>query len=649
MSPRLQSLAAAVFLILALDAHAGYSRTQDFRPATPQELAMKGVDSMPGAAAAILDWVRIDDDQNSFSADYYRIKVFTDEGKKWADVEVPYLRGYPYFGRVSEIEARTIRPDGTVVPFDGKVYDKVVVKTRGLKVHAKTFHLADVQPGSILEYRYVRRWSQSVLMGTSWSIQHDIPLLHAKLMLKPYDSKGEYSTFFTYSGLPAGKAPVRVPSGGFELELQDIPAFQYEPYSPPEPQLRAYVNFHYTTSRLRPEQFWPSQATMWSKTVEDFIGKPDAVRKVAVTLSGSGDRDTANAIYAYVQKLRNYSFESPKTEQELSTQSIKAARNAADVLKNGAGFGDELNRTWVALARAAGLQANVMRVAPRNSFFFSKEILDGEQLSGEIAVVTLDGKQITLDPGTPGAPFGIVSWEKTNTPGILIARGAEPQWTVSRDLDPKDALIRRVADLKVSDDTLTGKVVVTFSGQQALRHRLGSIGDEEAARRKELEEQVRAWFADGSSVTLQSLTGIDAYDQPVVATFDVTLPNLVSTAGTRTLVPLSVFETRAPNPFAPGTRRNAIYFEHPQTTEDEVTIAIPETLRVFAVPPPSNLDGGALGYRNEATASGTAVTYKRSMFIDAMLVDAKNYGALRNFYSAVKTADEKPLVLVAKE
>lgn len=187
------SLLVVLCLLAAANAFAGFSQIQDFRPATPEELALKDVDYAPGAVAVVLDWVEVDDDTKSISAEYYRIKILTDEGKKYADVEVPYLAGYPINGRVTDISARTIQPDGTIVPFDGKIYDKILLKGGGLRLRAKTFSLRNVQAGTIIEYRYQRRWTAMLLMNTLWGIQRDIPVLRARMRLRPYDSKGEYA------------------------------------------------------------------------------------------------------------------------------------------------------------------------------------------------------------------------------------------------------------------------------------------------------------------------------------------------------------------------------------------------------------------------------------------------------------------------
>src|SRR5436190_21373324 len=149
---------AIVTLVFAASAFAGFSQSQAFRPASAAELSMKSVPYAPDATAAVLDWVKVNDDSNSIASEYVRIKVFTDDGKKYGSVEIPYLPAYPFEQRVTEISARTIRPDGTIVPFDGKVYDKVVFKYGRAAVKQKTFSLPDVQAGSIIEYRYQLRW-----------------------------------------------------------------------------------------------------------------------------------------------------------------------------------------------------------------------------------------------------------------------------------------------------------------------------------------------------------------------------------------------------------------------------------------------------------------------------------------------------------
>src|SRR5271170_1586334 len=140
-------LALAVWMLVAHEAKAGIG----FQPVASDELKMTSEPLAPGAPAIIL-YRQVDRDDNGHTSHedhYIRIKVFTEEGRKNADVEIPFVKG-GY--NVAHLHARTIRPDGSIAEFDGKVFEKEIVKARGYKYLAKTFTLPDVQVGSIIEY-----------------------------------------------------------------------------------------------------------------------------------------------------------------------------------------------------------------------------------------------------------------------------------------------------------------------------------------------------------------------------------------------------------------------------------------------------------------------------------------------------------------
>jgi hypothetical protein len=649
MNRRTPVLCAVVSLLFSTTAFARYHKTQEFRPATPEELKMTSVAGAPGAAAAILDWVRIDNDLEATTAEYFRIKIFSEDGKKQGDVEVKFTPGYPLWGGVSDIQARTIKPDGTIIPFTGKIYDKTVVKIGHHAVKAKTFSLPDVQPGGIIEYRYTRRWTNQFVFNTYWGVQQDIPVVHSAFTLYPY-TQGEFSSMFTFVGLPAGKVPTKAGSDRYELTLDNMPALREERFAPPEETLRARVNFFYLSSDTKPEKFWEKQPAVFAKEMESFIGRSKTADAVAKKLAAenSDRRVLLEKVYAHVQSLRNFSFEESKSEQEIKRQDLTESKNVEEVLRKGSGFSHELNRAFVAIARAAGFEADTVRVAPRDEIFFSDKLPDAYQMDGEIAVVDFEGKPIHLDPGTPLAPFGIVSWEKTAVAGIRVAKGGKSTtWGDTPGQDAALAHTSRVADLRIEEDALVGTITATFVGQEALVRRLRTVNDDEAARKKSLEDEIKAWFPDGATLTLKSLTGDATSDTNLVATYDVVLPNIVSGAGSRVLVPLSVFRTTAKNPFAPTTRTHPIYFPYSNTEQDVVKLTLPEGMTAVTIPPATDLKGGVLGYSASTTRKGNEVTYTRKSNVNVMFIPVGNYAQLRNFFNAIGTADAQQLVLTS--
>src|SRR5579864_9464484 len=89
----LSALLALFVLALALPAFA-----DDWLPVPPEDLAMKDNPKQPGADAMILYRNDVVDAKNAnYSGDseeeYIRYKIFTQAGTKYADIEIPFVKG----------------------------------------------------------------------------------------------------------------------------------------------------------------------------------------------------------------------------------------------------------------------------------------------------------------------------------------------------------------------------------------------------------------------------------------------------------------------------------------------------------------------------------------------------------------------------
>ncbi len=157
-------------LVLLLLVGAAVRRTRpvsagdEWQPISPEELKMTSVPEAPGAPAVYLyrQVDRDDSNRTPHEYNYARIKILTEEGRKYADVEIPFFKEE---GNIHSVKARTIRPDGSIVNFDGKAFDKTIVKAKGVKFLAKTFTLPDVQVGSIIEYHYMYDLNEGYVAG----------------------------------------------------------------------------------------------------------------------------------------------------------------------------------------------------------------------------------------------------------------------------------------------------------------------------------------------------------------------------------------------------------------------------------------------------------------------------------------------------
>lgn len=683
-------LVAAALLVAgaALPARSG----ENWPPIPPEELALKDDPLNPGAHAMILYREMHTDDVKRFQTHYYRIKIFTEKGKKYADIEIPYLEKQQ---QVEDIQARTVRPNGTAVDFNGQVFDKVVVKAKKLKFRAKTFTLPEVQRGSIIEYSYKVRWGKKapdvlrhpekyIVRGTHsmltahWIVQHKLSTRRARFSIRPIPSA---HIEWAWMGLPKDVAPRRQPDGTIQLEVENILAFQEEEYMPPENVLKSRVDFFYVLGfGGSPKLFWRKQAEQRAEGVEKFIGNSERIRRAAAALISSNDSPEEKLRKLYARVLPR-GLMREKTEKERKRKKLKKNKNAEDVLKGGHGSHDDFNRLFVALARAAGFEAAIVLVSGRKDHFFQENVLDAGQLDTQVVVVRLGEEELYLDPGTPYTPFGLLLWDRTGVKGFRVEKPGVKGWGVEREggvpvttpslyrellsarvervggvpvttPEPRsaDALTERRATLKLGEDgSLTGKVLVAFHGQEALRRRLAAIEEDKLGRRKQLEEEVKGWFPAGAKVEIEKVSHWEDPEEPLRVEATVEVPEFAVSAGRRLLVPLGIFQTKEKHPFEHAKRVHPIYFRYPWEEKDDVILELPARYQVEAMPEAQKVPAGDALYEISCEKQPSGLQVRRRLVMNALLLPQKVYPGLRNFFSKVKAGDEQLAVLQAME
>ncbi|HEY3616322.1 MAG TPA: DUF3857 domain-containing protein, partial [Candidatus Sulfotelmatobacter sp.] len=419
MPPRLSSLVLVSLLVVfitTLVPNAAWA--VGFQAVLPDELKMTSEPKAPGAPALILfrEVDRDDRGQTAHEDVYFRLKILTEEGRKYADIEIPFFKEE---GKVVNLHARTIEPDGTIVNFSGKAFDKMIVKARGVKYMAKTFTLPDVQVGSILEYYYTTDLSENFIFNSRWILSNELFTKNAKFSLKPYTSSYvPVNVRWTWNLLPPGTAqPAEAPDHVINLQVSDVPAFQTEDYMPPENELKSRVDFIYSDEGFEkdPEKYWRKLGKKRNDQLESFVGKRKAMEQAVAEIVSPGDSPEVKLqkIYARVQQIRNTSYELQKSEQELKRDKEKDPGNVEAIWKKQYGNGQELTWLFLALARAAGFEASGMWLADRSNYFFIPQTMDGRRLDANVVVVKLDGKDVFFDPGAAFTPFGMLPWMET--------------------------------------------------------------------------------------------------------------------------------------------------------------------------------------------------------------------------------------------
>jgi hypothetical protein len=620
------------------------------QPVSPEELKMTNEPQAPGAAAVIL-FREVDRDDRGLTAhedNYLRVKILTEEGRKYADVEIPFTKG----NNVAGIHARTIRPDGTIVEFGGKVYDKTIAKARGLKYSAKTFTLTDVQVGSIIEYGFTIDLEEHFIFDSHWILSDELFTKYAKFSLRPYESTYEnpFHLRWTWQGLPPGTdKPVEGPDHIVRLEAHNIPAFQTEDFMPPENELKSRVDFLYSDDQVITDQkkYWEHVGKERNSALESFLGKRKQMEGVVAQITSPNDPPEVKLrkIYDRVQKVRNTSYEIRKTEQELKRSKEKPPSNVEELWKRGYGDGVQLTWLYLALVRAAGFEAYGCWVSDRRQYFFDSQLMQKEKLNSNVVLVKLNGQEMYFDPGAAFTPFGMLGWSETGTPGMRMDNDGG-SWIRTTLPKSSESQILRNAKLKMSETgDLEGTVTVTYTGLEAMYRRLEERNEDDVARKKFLEEALKEQVPAAIEPELTNKPDWSGSGTPLIAEFSLKIPGWASGAGKHVTVPVGFFSANEKRIFEHADRVHPIYFEYPFEKVDDVTVNLPTGWQVSTLPPAQTKDGHVIAYNLTVENQNGSVHVVRKLNLDFLLLEPKYYPALRNFFQVVRSGDDEQVLL----
>ncbi len=620
----------------------------DMPPLDPADLTLKDNPAEPGAAAMYLYREVFIDDKVAgrvYEEHNSRLKIFTEEGRKYANAEVPYIKG---FSDVGEVHGRTIHPDGTVIEFKGDLADRTTFKAGEFKAQVKSFLLPDVTPGSVIEYGFKFHF-RGLRGGANWNVQDALFTRRAHFAFVPYGGLTTSSLLWQAIRLPNAK-PTKLSDGSWALDLENIPGLPEEENMLPLDELRSRLEFYYAQLQpaQNPQDYWNRVAKAWDEQDEKFIGSRGAIRGAAAETVGNGDsaEEKLRKLYLRAQQIHNLSYDMEKTSQEEKREKSVENSTSEDVLKHGAASNFNINRYFVALCRAAGIDAQVAWVRARANSFFHLEMQDASELNESLVYVKAGGQEYFLDPGNIICPFGLLPWFETSTPVFLPTKDGAVFKTTPQN-ESSASLLERRADVTLdADGSLSGTLVVRWSGQRAFARRSDELHDDEVGRKKSITDEINGWLPAGGKFELTSLNNWEKNDQPLEAQGKISLPGLGQVTGKRLLVPEGLYLSSLRQLFDTAKRKQDIYFPYPNESLDDIRIQLPAGWQPLGLPAPHKMDpGGGLRYEISAKLDGGAIHVERRMVIGGILFPADLYPEIRNFFHSAKINDDQQIVL----
>ena len=659
----------------------------------------------PGAAAVYLYREEITDDPHHYRTIYARLKILAPEGVAAATVHIPLQKNFIYYAKgdnssrfvsaysqawstpdinhsgedapidtdtfnvpvdVGTLDGRTIQPDGTIVPLKGPLSQALkIVKNRSNQTEDVSFTLPDAKVGSVLEYRYQVRYDRFE-QAPDWRIQQPYFVHRAHFVFIPAeqmqrstsagmsgsvtdsaltDRHGEFMTDIVSSAtLPAGVMVKKEATGRYTVDATDVPAFPNDPFAAQAAGQAYEVSFFYTPSSDE-RDFWQRQMSFWMKLVNGYTASTPALQHVLEEIVAPTDApaDKAKKIFTYVQRFENTDFNS-NGMPNIDSDWVPRGR-AERLLETKKGSSNQLAFLYLALSRAAGLNARPVRIASRSHRIFSASYLGVDQLDSVVIGLNLDGKESFVDPGTKMAPYGMLHWAHAGAGGVTMA-GNKVEIVVTPLEKNSDNLTLHVGTLNVSaQGALSGQLKVAFTGQKALELRqLGLLSGQDAV--KAAVDTMLANTAPASvSAKVDHVAYLEDPNRQLLAVVNVS-SSLPPEAGGKIELPRAFFANGETNPFPQTSRTTPVDVRYPAQEQEQITYSLAPGLSLKEKPQDdvAKYEPNAV-YELKATANGGTVVSTRVLVRGFTLLDAKDYSGLSDFYQKVTKYDQQRIVV----
>jgi hypothetical protein len=448
--------------------------------ATMEELTMTSCSIDPAASAAILDnyghyyfnryYYYSVQELRTFYHYQVRLKIFTEEGKRYATITIPY-HGFDEYEDVTEITGYTYNlVNGNTVKTKMK-QKNIRWQKNGRGVWYCTFTLPDVKPGSVIEYSY-KIASLDFARLKNWMFQDKVPVLHSDMVL----TAPNFYQFAFFSNMPQGNltydkresyvylpfytANIYCNATELHLKADEIPAFKKEEGTTDSSQVILKGEFLLVSAITRPTEFnhlneyylMPYLKPLLLTTTEEYYEPMERIRLYNETIvsykiveamdwpslvkslgkrndfgknmikafeckwlidsfrkAGEG-RQRMIAVYDYVRRTMKWNGE----------YRIFASNSPEKIFEKKTGYSSDINFQLINLLSRSGIPARPVLLSTRSNGPVYKELGFLRKFNHVIVSVELDGTRYLLDATDPNRPYNLLSTDDLNGEGLLV-------------------------------------------------------------------------------------------------------------------------------------------------------------------------------------------------------------------------------------
>lgn len=590
------------------------------------------------------------------TTDNWAVRVLTREGRQLAVAHAFYLVST---GKVRDLSAWMVRPDGTVKHYDSKLIIDRILDMDDVYNEGRVKYIDasdDMDIGYVFGFTSVSE-NIPLFFQDQWMFQDKLPTLFSRYVLNlPAGWKASSITF--------NHADVQPHANGssYAWELRDLAPIKEEPFSPAVDNLAPRVVVNYSpqdggNSVHRVFSDWVD-VSRWASSLQDpqvIVDDNIAAKARELTANAATELDKIRAIGTYVQNLQYISIDIGK-----GYGNGYKPRPSTTVL--GRGYGDCKDKANLmrALLRALKIDAYPIAIYSGDPTFVREQWPSPSQFNHCIIAVKVSdetktptiianeklGRLLIFDATDPYTPVGDLPRYLQGSYGMVAAgdNGGLMKMPVT---PPETDEVDRTIDVKLgSMGEIQGSLVERSSGQESTMMRAMVRGLAASDFKKSLE----AWLTGGATgANMDTMQTKDADNRSSFSlNISFSAPRYAQLMQNKLLVfkPVIVNRLRGSSLTEP-TRQNPIQIGG-YVMKETVSFTLPSEFAIDELPDPVELKSSFGSYWTKYEVKDNKLNFTRELKLTRTTLSVDKYAMAKEFFSKMREAEQAPVVLVRK-
>ncbi|MBK6265594.1 DUF3857 domain-containing protein [Marivirga sp. S37H4] len=293
-------------------------------------------------------------------------------------------------------------------------------------IEQEIFTIANVKPGSIIEYTYTVEYGTISSLNT-WYFQTSVPVLYSEYVVK-------MPAFFNYKQRMTGFIPLadyseEVKHGYYKgtsfnviektFISKNIPAFESEPFISSKENYISKIKFDLSDYKFPNSSIVEIIPPSYGRLIEKMekeeyyqgIYKPNGFLKEDVESLISKEAvalDNIRKIYEFVQSAY-------EVDDEMMSTSLRK------IHKERKGWRQDINMILAAMYNYAGYEAHIIRLSTKKHGYVNRNYPSPRNFNYSVCMVQLNDQKYILDASEKYLPFNILRPETVNDQGLIIS------------------------------------------------------------------------------------------------------------------------------------------------------------------------------------------------------------------------------------